>query len=86
MGGYGKMIRFRFDVASALESAGITSYVARKKKLFSYETWLKIKVQDANISIKSLNKICTILNMKPEHLIMYVPDKEDEEIMKSLIE
>lgn len=80
------MIRFRFDVASALESAGITSYVARKKKLFSYETWLKIKVQDANISIKSLNKICTILNMKPENLIMYIPDKEDEEIMKSLIE
>ena len=80
------MIKFRFDVASALESAGITSYVARKKKLFSYETWLKIKVQDANISIKSLNKICIILNMKPEHLIIYVPDKEDEEIMKSLIE
>lgn len=80
------MIKFRFDVASALESAGITSYVARKKKLFSYETWLKIKVQDANISIKSLNKICTILNMKPGHLIIYIPDKEDEEIMKSLIE
>ena len=87
MGGYGKMIKFRFDVASALESAGITSYVARKKKLFSYETWLKIKVQDTNISMKSMNKLCVILNMKLEDLIVYVPDKKEEkELLKMLNE
>ena len=81
------MIRFKFDVASALETAGITSYKARNISLFSSETWLKIKAQDTNISMKSMNKLCVILNMKLEDLIVYVPDKKEEkELLKMLNE
>ena len=77
-GGNRDMIRFKFDVASALETTGITSYKARNIGLFSSETWLKIKAQDTNISMKSMNKLCVILNMKLEDLIVYVPDKKGE--------
>ena len=54
------MIVFKFDVAAALESAGVTSYTAVKNGLLSVDTWRKIKKNDANISMKSLNKICII--------------------------
>lgn len=68
------MIRFKFSVYEALETAGITSYTAIKYGVFSQETWRKIKKNDTNISMKTLNNICKILNMQPEHLIEYVPD------------
>lgn len=79
------MIVFKFDVAAALESAGINSYTATKNGLLSVDTWRKIKKNDANISMKTLNKICVILNMKPEHLITYKLDEnEDSAIIKRL--
>lgn len=79
------MIVFKFDVAAALESAGVTSYMAVKNGLLSVDTWRKIKKNDANISMKTLNKICVILNMKPEHLITYKLDEsEDSAIIKRL--
>jgi len=68
------MIRFKFSVYEALETAGITSYTAIKSGVFSQETWRKIKKNDTNISMKTLNNICRVLNMQPEHLIEYVPD------------
>jgi hypothetical protein len=37
------MIVFKFDVAAALESAGINSYTATKNGLLSVDTWRKIK-------------------------------------------
>ena len=43
------MIVFKFDVAAALESAGVTSYTAVKNGLLSVDTWRKIKKNDANI-------------------------------------
>lgn len=79
------MIVFKFDVAAALESAGINSYTATKNGLLSVDTWRKIKKNDANISMKTLNKICVILNMKPEHLVTYKLDEnEDSDIIKRL--
>lgn len=72
------MIKFKFNVAMALESAGITSYTARKSGVFSSDTWRKIKENNANINMETLNKICMILNMQPEHLIVYEPDKKEE--------
>lgn len=71
------MIKFKFDVASALTTAGMTAYKAKKTGVLSQDTWRKIKNQNANISMESLNRICAILNMQPEHLIYY--DKVEEE-------
>lgn len=79
------MIKFKFNVSMALESAGINSYIARKNGLFSSSTWRKIKENNANISMETLNKICIVLNMKPEHLLAYEPNKDEEnEVNKKL--
>lgn len=77
------MIKFKFDVASALKTAGMTAYKAQKTGVLSQDTWRKIKNKNANISMESLNRICAILNMQPEHLIYYDRVEEEE---KEIIE
>ena len=72
------MIRFKFDVSQALETAGMTAYKARKTGVLSQDTWRKIKNNNANISMESLNRICAILHMQPEHIIYYDRDSAEE--------
>lgn len=71
------MIKFKFDVASALKTVGMTAYKAQKSGILSQDTWRKIKKGNANISMASLNNICALLNMQPEHIIYY-DDPGDE--------
>ena len=66
------MIKFKFDVASALKTVGMTAYKAQKSGILSQETWRKIKKGSANINMVSLNNICALLNMQPEHIIYFV--------------
>ena len=50
-------------------------------------TWRKIKNGDTSISMESLNRICAILNMQPEHILYYCKDEEEEkEILKKFNE
>lgn len=76
------MIKYKFDVYQALATAGMTSYKAKKTGVLSQDTWRKIKNNDTNISIKSLNQICAILNMQPEHILQYVSVPEEEQEIK----
>lgn len=79
------MIKFKFDVSQALATAGMTSYKAQKTGVLSQDTWRKIKNNNANISMESLNRICAILHMQPEHLIYYDKDeREEKEIIEKL--
>lgn len=77
------MIKFKFDVSQALITAGMTAYKAQKTGVLSQDTWRKIKNNNANISMESLNRICAILHMQPEHLIYYDRDEVEE---KKIIE
>lgn len=77
------MIKFKFDVSQALTTAGMTAYKAHKTGVLSQDTWRKIKNNNANISMESLNRICAILHMQPEHLIYYDrDDQEEKEILE----
>lgn len=72
------MIKYKFEVWQALETAGMTAYKAQKTGVLSQDTWRKIKQGNANISMESLNRICAILHMQPEHLIYYDRDEDEE--------
>ena len=72
------MIKFKFDVSGALKTAGMTAYKAQKTGVLSQDTWRKIKNKNASISMESLNRICAILKMQPEHLIYYESVEEEE--------
>lgn len=76
------MIKFKFDISQALATAGMTAYKAKKTGVLSQDTWRKIKNNDTNISMESLNRICAILHMQPEHIIYY--DKNEDEEKKIL--
>lgn len=79
------MIKFKFDVSQALATAGMTSYKAQKTGVLSQDTWRKIKNNNANISMESLNRICAILHMQPEHLIYYEKTlKKKKKYLKNL--
>lgn len=71
------MIRYKINVADALERKGFNTYKAKTTKLLSQDTLKKIKNEDTNISLESINRICMILDMQPKDLIEYV-ENEDE--------
>lgn len=79
------MIKYKFDVAAALTAAGMTAYKAQKTGVLSQDTWRKIKSNNTNISMVSLNRICAILHVQPSDVIYYDGDTaEEQEILEKL--
>lgn len=72
------MLKYKFNVGEALERAGLNMYKAKTTKVLSQNTLKKIKNDDTSISLDSLNKVCTILDMQPKDIIMYVEDEEEK--------
>lgn len=78
------MIKYRFNVGDALERAGFNTYKAKTSGLLSQDTLKKIKNEDTNISAKSLNSLCLILDMQPKDIFIYVETAEDLEQKKKI--
>lgn len=64
----------------------MSSYKAKETGILSQDTWRKIKSGNTNINMKSLNNVCAILNMQPEHIIMYVPDHLEKKTLEKFID
>lgn len=73
------MLKYKFNVGDALKRAGFNMYKAKTTGLLSQDTLKKIKNEDTNISLKSLNSICLILDMQPKDIIAYEETAEDLE-------
>lgn len=73
------MLKYTIDVADALERKGFNTYKAKKTKLLSQDTLRKLKNEDTNISLESLNRICMILDLQPKNIIEYVEDESEKE-------
>ena len=71
------MIKYKFNVGDALKRAGFNMYKAKTTGLISQETLKKIKNEDTNISAKSLNSLCLILDMQPKDIFIYEETQED---------
>ena len=71
------MIKYKFNVGDALERAGFNMSKAKTTGLLSQETLKKIKNEDTNISAKSLNSLCLILDMQPKDIFIYEETQED---------
>lgn len=76
------MLKYKINVADALDRKGFNTYKAKTTKILSQDTLRKIKNEDTNISLESLNRICILLDMQPKDLIEYVEDKEEKEKYK----
>lgn len=73
------MLKYKFNVGDALERAGFNTYKAKTSGLLSQDTLKKIKNEDTNISAKSLNNLCMILDMQPKDIFIYEETAEDLE-------
>ena len=76
--GDGKMLKYKINIADALERKGFNTYKAKTTKILSQDTLKKIKNEDTNISLESINRICIILDMQPKDLIEYVEDENEK--------
>lgn len=72
------MLKFKINIADALERKGFNTYKAKTTKILSQDTLKKIKNEDTNISLESLNRICILLDLQPKDLIEYVEDEEEK--------
>ena len=76
------MLKYKINVADALNRKGFNTYKAKTTKILSQDTLKKIKNEDTNISLESLNRICILLDMQPKDLIEYVETEEEKEKFK----
>ena len=78
------MLKYKFNVGDALERAGFNMYKAKTTGLISHDTFTKIKNDTTNISTKSLNSLCLILDMQPKDIFIYEETAEDLEYNKKI--
>ena len=57
-----------------LQTNGISYYYLESNGIDS-QTCQRLK-KDKNINMKTLNRLCNILDLPPEKIIVYVPDEE----------
>lgn len=73
------MIRYRFNVGEALARVGVNTYTIKKTNVISIGAYLKLCAEDTRISLATLDKVCTILDMQPKDLIYHEEDKDEQE-------
>ena len=79
------MLRYKIDIADALERIGFNLYQAKKTGIISQVALNKIKNNDTSITLKTLNNICMLLDMQPKDLLIYEEvekDKKNIELFK----
>ena len=57
-----------------MEQKGISTYYLREQCGIDNKTIRRLKANN-NIETKTLNKICSVLNCKPEDIAQYIPDE-----------
>lgn len=75
------MIRYRQNVIELMAEKGVTTYVARRDKIFT-ESQLQQLRTDRLVTQETLNKICTILDCQPGFLLEFVPDDRTDQFKR----
>ena len=73
------MLKYKINIADALERKGFNTYKAKTTKILSQDTLKKIKNEDTNINAKSINNLCLILDMQPKDIFRYEETAEEHE-------
>lgn len=79
------MLKFKIDVAEALERVGFNTYKAKTSSLLSQNTLIKLKNEDTTISLKSLNNLCVILDMELEDIVSFTMTEEERKNREKIL-
>lgn len=69
------MLKYKIDVLETLKESGYNTTRLRKEKIVG-ESAIQSLRKGEMIGIKTLEKICDILDMQPGNIIKYVEDTE----------
>ena len=71
------MLIFKFDIMEKLKEKGITTYQIRQKKLIGENALTQIR-KGIVPGTKSINMLCSLLEMQPGSFLKYVSDDQDK--------
>lgn len=72
------MLKYKINVADALERVGFNTYKAKTTGILSQDTLKKLKNESTQISLEALNKLCIILDMDIKDIIKYEESEEEQ--------
>ena len=73
------MLTYKINVIEALKEAGYNSTRILKENTISQAAMQKIRKNEV-IGIKTLEKLCEVLDMQPGNIIKYVEDNEPKKV------
>lgn len=79
------MIKYKINVADALERVKFNTYKAKTSGLISQETLKKFKKEDTSVSLNSLNNLCIILDMELKDIISFEMTEEDKKKRENIL-
>lgn len=68
------MLKYKIDVLETLKESGYNSTRILKENLISQSAVQKIRKNEM-VGIKTIEKLCELLDMQPGNIIKYVEDK-----------
>lgn len=71
------MIIYTIDILEALKERGYNTNRIRIENLLSQSTLQKLRT-GKNISLESLDTLCSLLQCQPGDLIAYIPDEQQD--------
>lgn len=79
------MIKYKINIADALERVGFNTYKAKTSGLLSQDTLKKLKNEDTTVSLKSLNNLCVILDMELKDIVSFTISEEEKRKREKII-
>lgn len=68
------IFKYKIDVINALKNAGYSSYRIESHHILSSSTMQKLRNGNTDLSLKTIDTICSVLKCTPYDILIYIPD------------
>ena len=79
------MLKFKINVADALDRVGFGVYDAKKTGFISQETLKRLRAEDTRVTLAALNKLCVLLDMELKDVITWEMEETEAEERAAII-
>ena len=69
------MLKWKMNVLSELKNAGYSQSAMLRDKVFGAATLNQLRVQSTNVSLTTVDRLCSLLKCQPSDLIEWMPDE-----------
>lgn len=68
------MFRYKIDIIKALKDKGYNATRILRENTLPQATMQKVRTGNTNISLRTVNKICFLLDCQPDDILEYTKD------------